>query len=295
MHILLVEDEAVFVKPIQMHLTKLGHTVTHAEHGEHGWELFSQASDSFDVVLTDVKMPVTDGMSLLERIRREEFDVPVIVMTAHGDLDVAVQALRLGAFDFLAKPFHMTQLVQTLEKLRELQHPIEKLADDLPLMEETVQLSLSSRLSMVESALVLLQNALQPLYQMRRCDASKVRLCLGEALNNAIVHGNLEVPSSIRETSWEDYQALITEREKIPQYGDRRVKLEYQLANGIMTFTIQDEGSGFDHQNLPDPNDPMNLLSSGRGLLLIRLFMDDVEWNESGNHIRMVKVLRSLN
>jgi serine/threonine-protein kinase RsbW len=60
-----------------------------------------------------------------------------------------------------------------------------------------------------------------------------------------------------------------------------------------MTFEIEDEGQGFNVNTLPDPDDPNMRLTSGRGIMLIRSMMDEVEWNESGNQIRMTKRLKT--
>jgi anti-sigma regulatory factor (Ser/Thr protein kinase) len=73
-------------------------------------------------------------------------------------------------------------------------------------------------------------------------------------------------------------------------YRDRRVRIRERLTPDEVSYVIEDEGSGFDLSTVPDPTDPENLLkASGRGLMLIATFMDDVTFNETGNKIKMVK------
>ncbi|MCA9046071.1 MAG: ATP-binding protein, partial [Planctomycetaceae bacterium] len=121
--------------------------------------------------------------------------------------------------------------------------------------------------------------------------ASRFRLAvaLEEALVNAIVHGNLEVSSKLRELGDDSYEKLIAERQAQPEYSRRRVHLCCQLAAGEVTFTIRDQGKGFDVSSLPDPTDPEALeRPCGRGLLLMRSFMNEVSYNDVGNEVCMV-------
>jgi anti-sigma regulatory factor (Ser/Thr protein kinase) len=132
-------------------------------------------------------------------------------------------------------------------------------------------------------------------------DLSRLKLCepsglvllgvaLHEALTNAILHGNLELDSELRETDEKAYYRLAAERRVQPPYADRRVYLSATLTRDEAVFVVRDEGNGFDPALLPDPTDPANLGKvSGRGLLLIQTFMDRVEHNEKGNVITMTK------
>src|SRR5262249_4847370 len=115
-------------------------------------------------------------------------------------------------------------------------------------------------------------------------------VALREALINAIHHGNLEVGSDVRERNEKEYQALVEERRRQEPYMDRRVHVMAKQTRAEVVFVIRDEGAGFDPKTLPDPTDPTNMERiSGRGLLLIRTFMDEVEHNDRGNQITMVK------
>jgi anti-sigma regulatory factor (Ser/Thr protein kinase) len=121
-------------------------------------------------------------------------------------------------------------------------------------------------------------------------DIVRISTALQEALVNAIEHGNLELDSSLREGLGDEYVELAAERRRQSPYSERKVHLTASFSREKATWTIRDEGRGFDPESLPDPTDPANLHRvSGRGLLLIRTFMDEVEFNQQANEIRMSK------
>ncbi len=133
----------------------------------------------------------------------------------------------------------------------------------------------------------------QTLERMKACEPSGmilVGVALHEALTNAILHGNLELDSGMRETDEKQYYDLAAQRRHQSPYRDRRVHIQVSVNRQEAVFVIRDEGNGFDPATLPDPTDPANLgRVSGRGLLLIQTFMDRVEHNARGNQITMVK------
>jgi anti-sigma regulatory factor (Ser/Thr protein kinase) len=103
-------------------------------------------------------------------------------------------------------------------------------------------------------------------------------------------HGNLEIASDVRERSEAEYQKTIAERRRLKPYRDRRIYVSSKESLAEVRYQIRDEGPGFDPTKLPDPTDPSNLeKTTGRGLLLIRTFMDEVFHNDQGNQITMVK------
>ena len=100
--LLVVDDEEGVRTFVADALTEAGHAVEQAGDGEAA--LASLARSAFHVVLTDLRMPLVDGMALLQAIRRDHPDTEVIVLTAHGSIDSAVEAMKHGAFDYLQKP-----------------------------------------------------------------------------------------------------------------------------------------------------------------------------------------------
>ena len=117
--VLVVDDEAKMRRALQILLGKLGLQSVAAEHGEAAVQAL--ASEQIDLVLTDVRLPGMSGIDLLERIRESDTSIPVVVLTAYGTIQDAVRAMRLGAFDYLLKPFELDALAAIVRKALELQ------------------------------------------------------------------------------------------------------------------------------------------------------------------------------
>ena len=145
--------------------------------------------------------------------------------------------------------------------------------------------------SLAPPLIALLEEQAERLRICDRHDLMRVGVALHEALLNAIHHGNLELSSELRQEGDEkDYRDLAAVRRQQPPYRDRRVRVTAQLSRNEAVYVIEDAGPGFDVSALPDPADPANVgRIGGRGLTLIRTFMDEVEHNERGNRITMRK------
>ena len=116
-HLLLVEDEANMAKMQARILQRHGYTVEAASHGQDALRLLGRTS--FDVVITDLRMPVMDGMQLLSEMRTRAYACPVIVLTGYGTIESAVAAMQSGAADYLTKPCNPDELLLKVEKLVE--------------------------------------------------------------------------------------------------------------------------------------------------------------------------------
>jgi len=112
--ILFIDDDRSGREVALFNLRKAGYDVTPAADGREGLDAFSTAP--FDLVITDLKMPGVPGMEVLRKIRAGSPDVPVLVITAFGNVETAVAAMKEGAYDFIGKPFHRDQLLLAVEK-----------------------------------------------------------------------------------------------------------------------------------------------------------------------------------
>ena len=113
--ILLVEDEENLRSTIRLNLEMEGHHVTEARDGKIGFDNFRSAH--FDLIILDVMLPEMDGYTLCQKIRLENTQVPVIFLTAKGASDERVQGLKLGADDYLSKPFNLEELLLRVNSL----------------------------------------------------------------------------------------------------------------------------------------------------------------------------------
>jgi len=112
--VLIVDDEPNLRKILAAQLSRDGYDVLLAEDGEEGLALLRE--HHIDLVVTDLKMPKVDGMTLLREALKEQADLPIVMITAHGTVDTAVEALKLGAFDYLTKPFDKDEVRQVVAK-----------------------------------------------------------------------------------------------------------------------------------------------------------------------------------
>ena len=111
--ILVVDDELLIRDLLYDFFTGQGWTITVAENGEKAMDLMR--SRNFDLVLTDVRMPEMDGLTLAEELHKSHPELPVVIMTGFPSVDSAISALRSRVHDYVVKPFNINQLYKTIE------------------------------------------------------------------------------------------------------------------------------------------------------------------------------------
>lgn len=116
-HILVVDDDAVTCNLLEEVLTKEGYRVDKALSGQEAIQ--KGESQLFDVVLSDIRMTEVDGMAVLKAIKQRSPDTIVIMMTAFGSIETAIQAIKEGAFDYVSKPFKLDEIKLTIQRALE--------------------------------------------------------------------------------------------------------------------------------------------------------------------------------
>ncbi|MCU0597387.1 MAG: response regulator [Desulfobacterota bacterium] len=111
--ILLVDDETVFANNMSKLLNRRGYRVTAVNSGDAA--LRSLMDNPFDVMVLDLKMPGMDGIALLHEMKKLGLFTEVLVLTGHGSIDTALEAIQLGAYDYLTKPCEIAELVSKIE------------------------------------------------------------------------------------------------------------------------------------------------------------------------------------
>jgi DNA-binding NtrC family response regulator len=119
-NVLIVEDEKLIRWSLKQQFEKLEFHVDEAETGHEG--LRQMAERTYDLIMLDYKLPDVTGIEILRRIRETDKDVVVVMMTAYGTVETAVEAMKLGAFDYVSKPFKMDELMLTVERGLETTH-----------------------------------------------------------------------------------------------------------------------------------------------------------------------------
>ena len=122
--ILLVDDEVVFTNNMSQLLTNRGYRVTAVNSGDNA--IRSLEEEDFDVVVLDLKMPGMDGITTLQEIKKLGLFTETLILTGHGSIDTALEAVKLGAYDYLTKPCEIDELVDKIEGAWEKKDVAEK-------------------------------------------------------------------------------------------------------------------------------------------------------------------------
>jgi signal transduction histidine kinase len=164
--ILVIDDERATLAMFRLFLEAYGYTVLTAENGADGLEVFRKERPP--IVLTDIKMPGINGIQVLEKIKEEDRDAEVIMITGHGDMELAIQSLKFDATDFITKPINNDALeialrranekIELKTKLREYTENLEKLVE-----EKTNKLVQAERLAAVGETIAGLSHAIKNL------------------------------------------------------------------------------------------------------------------------------------
>ena len=261
--------------------------IDYARQGDEALALINQCAP--DLVLTDLLMPDLDGLGLVAELRGRFPMVPVVLMTSPGSEELAFKALKLGASSYVPKRLLAEELVDTVDQVL---GAARQRRDQARLMEcQTLsrqQFVLGNDYSLIPPLIACLQQAAAQLKLFGDADRIRMGIALEEALVNAIYHGNLEMESRHREDR-ATYQKMFAHRQSSEPYCRRRVHVDLSVSLREAIVVIRDEGPGFDPATIPDPRDADLEQISGRGLLLMRTFMDEVRFNPGGNEVTMVK------
>ncbi len=115
--ILIIDDEANMLHMLRTILSREGYDIATAANGREGLEKLEAAR--FDIVLCDLRMPEMDGLAFLEALGEAGRLMTIIMMSAYGTVDIAIEAVKRGAYDYIAKPFKADEIILTLRKAEE--------------------------------------------------------------------------------------------------------------------------------------------------------------------------------
>jgi len=114
--ILIVDDDINLCKVLSEELSEVGYKTSYVNNADSLFEYLADGKDA-DLILLDLKMPIKDGFYVLARFQKEKINKKVIVLTAYSDLKSAMESAKLGASDFISKPYDIDELIITIRKV----------------------------------------------------------------------------------------------------------------------------------------------------------------------------------
>ena len=214
--------------------------------------------ESFDLIISDLSEAEVNGEPISELHRKH------LVTPLSNNGQGVIKAFKMGAANYLRVPYNRDELREIVEQT--LSHKLRTCDENgsFSHVHEKIEFELPSDLALMNGVLEFLQERVAKLGLIRP-ERSNLFIALDEAFVNAVKHGNKNDLSKL-------------------------VKITAELSPKEASFTVEDEGEGFNVHEIPDPCDPANLFrTSGRGVLLIYNIMDEVEYNAQGNRVKMVK------
>jgi CheY-like chemotaxis protein len=292
--ILLAEDSPTQAVEIRMLLEEEGHEVVHVANGSLAVVALEQ--HPIDLVVTDLEMPEMNGLELVKRISMDFEHVPAILITARGSEELASQALRIGAASYVPKNHLRTLLNDTITDVLGVIRTDASFSKLISTLKKNVFIfDLPNDASMISPLVGLLMQVVSGMDLVNSAELTRIGVAIEHALVNAMYRGNLELGPSVtpahRALVYDDATTdLIERRKQSDPYQNRRVHVEATASKEEVRVLIRDQGKGFDTTQVPGPGDPKVLnTESGRGLVLMASFMDELVFNESGTEVTMVK------
>jgi CheY-like chemotaxis protein len=272
-----------------------GIDVIYAEDGEQAVQRIQDSKP--DIVVTDLQMPRMDGLELVNRVRLTDPDIPVILMTSKGSEEIAVQALEQGASSYVPKSVLSTKLRETVEDLLAMKKSGTTYAQLLACQRRVeLEFDLNNDPALADALTDLVQQVVEGIRLTDHTGKFRIGVALREALLNAMFRGNLELSFDELQTARERLvtggESLAERRRHQRPYCDRLVHVTARLTRDEARFVIRDEGPGFDYSLKLEAGERFfNSFDAtqGRGLLLMRTFMDEISYNAAGNEVTLVK------
>jgi serine/threonine-protein kinase RsbW len=264
--ILIVDNNEGFCTTLEQALSGLGHEVVAA--GNRDEALARADLDGFDLIISDLTEDANSETQSISEVQRKRLFTPI---PANGARPPGiVKAFKMGAANFLRLPYNRDELRTIVEQTLSYKLQCDDDPALLPQVHEMIEFELPSDLGLMNGVLQYLLERVSRIGVIKP-ERSNLFIALDEAFVNAVKHGNKNDPAKL-------------------------LRVTAELSATEACFTVEDEGQGFNVQEIPDPRDPANLFkTSGRGVLLIYNIMDEVEYNALGNRVKMVKRPESSN
>ena len=265
--LLLVDDEKDIREILYLSLVDMGYTVFQAENGVEALRIFQEVQPP--IVLTDIKMPTMDGIELLQKIKHENPETEVVMITGHGDMDLAIKSLKYQATDFITKPINVDALeislqraqdkILTRKKLKEYTENLETLIREktelqdhlssLGLMISSISHGIKGLLTGLDGGMYLLDTGLAQKSETRIKEGWDVVKLMAERIRKMVL--DILYYAKERDLKWERIDALSFAEEiaKVlaPKMSDHHIEFEKKFDTKIGEFEVD---AGYIHSAL---------------------------------------------
>ncbi|MBU1924278.1 MAG: response regulator [Candidatus Omnitrophica bacterium] len=264
--ILVVDDEEVLRQTLKRLLDSKDMAVSVSASAKEALVMLEK--EKFDLVITDVKMPEMDGIEFLKVAKSNDPEIPIVVLTGFATIDMTKEALQNGAYNFITKPFEAENIIGIVKKGLKLKKEIVRNKEVTSFAKCTFDIEIPSRSDLLGGVMFCIIGQLKLLNFNPRIISTEILMALDEALTNAAKHGNKYDPQ-------------------------KKIFVHTQVDKEKIELLIKDEGEGFNPDKLVDPLSSEGMeRGCGRGVFLMKNYMDEVAFNDTGNEVKMVKFNR---
>ncbi|MFQ3864503.1 response regulator [Leptospira kirschneri] len=295
MRILFLDDEEM-IRDLFREIFGIIHDLTLIGSAEEALEVCKDKS--FDLIITDVRLPKMSGIDFISRLRDKEINTPFIVITGNQDIEISIRALRLGAVDFFIKPFRMDAIRHSLQKFENLfifsQELISK--NHFQLTHSKQNFAIKPSLKNLNQYVNLVMRSISLIPGIHTDDILSIKLALYELLGNAIEHGFAGISYEHKASLLSSDVDYVDHVDQICSNINECVLLEIGFEDQKVYVSLKERGAGFDPSKVPDPvTDPNASYLSGRGIFLARMNVDELVYNDIGNEVSFSKTLKRAN
>ena len=293
MKVLLVEDDLASMSYLEVLMKREGHEYQKAYDGKTGLKLFHEFKP--DIVLSDINMAHMNGLEMVERIRQSQPSVIIIMLTAYNSEEYVMEAIKVGANNYLKKPVSKLHLVSLLRKYTsaiECKHTKSSICNFQT--SHTFSLTFKTNIEIIPAIVSHLVAETHELFTEE--EQLDIKLGLGELILNAVEHGNMEIDYHQKNEAiqLDQLQRLYLQRFSDKKIKDRSVTINYKQDESSAEWEIIDEGDGFDPTSIPNPISEDGLMRlHGRGIFICKFQFDEMEYVGKGNRVRVKKNIGS--
>jgi len=248
------------------------------------------------LVLTDLRMPDMDGLALVREMVVHYSNIPVILMTAHGNESVALDALRGGAATYIPKAHMDEMLMDSVRHVLAMRNADRSATGLMQAVGDLdYEFELATDPALVEPLVRLVQQAVSGMQLAEDPQGLRMGIAVEQALLNALYRGNLEISAEDMEQAREDRlrgQTTDPAAQRLAEapYCERKIFVRIDIDDDKLQLVVRDEGPGFDVAQFANVSaESLPNGERGRGFVLMRSFMDEVTLNDRGNEITLIK------